>query len=125
MNSVKDALLRLVRAGLSTKKMQEAYLTVGLDDNMLFVIYGNILDAIYALVGEHTETFEESVTHLVMTAPLLTDERRVEMLMAEHKKHFGVSAQPAPYITEPEEMKRMFQENGGYLLRETPEGDWS
>ena len=123
MDRMKDALLRLVKAGLSTKKMQEAYLTVGLDDNRLFEIYGNILDAVYDLIGEHTNTFEESVTHLAMTAPILTDDRRAELLMIEYRKNHP--DQPFPLTMEPEEARQLFKENGGYLLRETPEGDWS
>ena len=125
MDRIKDALLRLVKAGRTAKTMQEAFVTVGLKDNALFDIYGNILDAIYAIVGERTETFEESVTHLAMTAPILTDERRMELLYSEYKKNYGIASQPAPYITEPREMKELFEKNGGYLLRETPEGDWS
>ena len=120
MNNVKDALLRLVHAGLETKKMQEAYLTVGLDDNKLFDVYGSILDAIYNIVGEHTETFEESVTYISMTAPILTEERRWKMLVAEYAKRNP--EQPQPYTFERKDMKELHEKNGGYM---TPEGDWS
>ena len=119
---MKDSLLRLVKAGLATKKLQEAYVTVGLDDNTLFDIYVNILDAIYGLIGEHTNTFEESVTYIVMTAPILSDERRATMLEAEYRKNHP--EQPKPNVCTTAELFKMFNENGGYL-RETPEGDWS
>ena len=123
MENVRDALLRMVRAARDSKRLQEAFLDVGLKDNMIFNIYGDIAEAIYKLIGEHTESIEESVTNLVLTTPLLTEDRRVEMLIAEYKKNHPV--QPIPLTVEQEEMRKMFKENGGYLLRETPEGDWS
>lgn len=118
MNEIRDALLRLVNAGLATKDMQEAYLKVRLDDNKLFDIYGSILDAIYKLIGEHTETFEESVTFLTMTAPMLTHERRAEMLYSEYKKNHSM---PKPDTMSSDGMKELYERNGGYM---TPEGDW-
>ena len=122
MDNVRDALLRMVRAARDSKRLQEAFLDVGLKDNMIFNIYGNIAESIYKLIGEHTESIEESVTSLVLTTPLLTEDRRVEMLMAEYKKNNPV--QPSPNTIDHDEMKKMYKQNGGYL-RETPEGDWS
>ena len=119
MDEMKDVFLRLVKAGLETKKLQEAYANAGIDDNMLMDVYGNILEAIYALLGEHTEEFADSVTHIVMTAPILSDERRAKMLYAEFKKN---NCQPSPNVIEPAEMRKMFKANGGFM---TPEGDWS
>ena len=122
MNGIKDALLRMVRAARETEALQKQYLEVGLDDNPVFEIWGNIVDAVYALVGEHTETVEESVTWTVLKAPILSDERRAEMLYAEHLKHNPEFKMPKPNILEREEMRKMVRENGGYM---TPEGDWS
>lgn len=119
MNEMKDALLRMVRAATMTKEMADAYLKVGLDDNKLMSIYGEIAETIYGLIGEHTETYNESVTCLALTTPILTDERRVELLFFEWKKNH---AQPTPNTIESEEMRKMHKENGGYM---TPEGDWS
>ena len=129
MEAVKKALTRLVRAGLELKKLQDAYVQVGLNDTKLFVINGDILDAIYLLVGEKTNTFEESITHTVMTAPILTVERRVEMLAAEYRKnHLNAEQQkpemPKPVFFSQEETEKMYRTAGGYRY-ETPEGDWS
>lgn len=120
MKEVRDALLRMVRAATKAKAMQEKYLEIGMDDQPWFDIWGEVLDAIYFLIGEHTQTFEESVTYIVMTAPILTDERRVKMLYAEYKKNFP--DQPRPHTYEVEELADMYRRSGGYM---TPEGDWT
>jgi hypothetical protein len=121
MKNIKDALLRMVRAGRKAERMQDAYVQVGLNDNMIHEIYGQILDGIYCLIGENTKSFEKSITYLAMTTPLLTDERRVEMLYAEYRKNNP--EQPAPITVEPNEFREMAKKNG--YLYETPEGDWS
>lgn len=120
MNEIKDALLRLVTAARDTKRLQEAFVNVGLKDNMIFGVYSEISSAIYDLIGEKTDTFEESVTNLVLTVPYLTNERRAEMLMAEYRKNHP--EMPAPNIMSSDGMKELFERNGGYM---TPEGDWS
>lgn len=120
MENIRDALLRLVRAGMAAKRMQEAFLNGGLNDNPLFQIYGDIADAIYCLIGEHTDTFEESTTHLALTVPALDDEHRVRVLMAEYKRNHP--DQPAPHFIRRDEMKDSVRKNGGYI---SPEGDWS
>lgn len=122
MKEIKDALLRMVMAENKIEKMRKAYVEANLDDNMLFEAIGDIHDAIHALVG-HGEDYINGATNIVMSAPILTIERRVEMLYAEFRKNHPVLS--SPVITDREEMKKMFKENGGYLLRETPEGDWS
>lgn len=123
MNGIKDALLRLVKAGREIKSLQETYLKVGLNDNPLFEAYGDICEAIYNIVGEHTEEFADSVTNLAMTTPMFTNERRTEMLMAEYRKnHPEAPEQPKPNVCTTAELFKMFNENGGYM---TPEGDWT
>ena len=120
MNEVRDALLRMVRSGLEVKSLQETYLKVGLDDGPLFGVFGDICDAIYYLIGEHKEQFTDSLTYLVMNAPILSEERRVEMLMAEYRKNFP--EQPGPSLMSSDGMKELYERNGGYM---TPEGDWT
>lgn len=120
MDGIKDALLRMVRAGIKTKNMQEAYLKVGLEDNALFDIYGDILDGIYCILGEKRNTFDQSVTFTAMSAPYLTDERRTEILYAEYMKNHP--DQPRPLTAERVDVREMYNRAGGYM---TPEGDWS
>ena len=119
MKEIQDALLRMVRAGMAAKKLQETYLKNGLDDNPLLQIYGDVADAIYILIGEHTETFDESTTKCALTVPALDDEHRVKVLMAEYKRNHP--EQPGPYFIDPLKMRESVRQNGGYVA---PEGDW-
>ena len=123
MDEIKNALLRMVTSAIATKKMADAYLTVGLDDNTLHKIYGDICDAIYYLIGERMEDFSKSVTCLAVTAPFLTDERRAELLWSEYVRNhpFVHVDQPKPLTITREQMRHMTELNGGYM---TPEGDW-
>lgn len=121
MKNVKDALLRMVSAGRKMERLMEAYVDVGLNDTMLHEAYGEIGEAIYDLVGEHTDEFAESVTYTALTAPILSNERRTEILFAEYKKNNGLVCQPSPVITERKEMKELYKKNGGYMF-DSPEG---
>ena len=120
MSDIKDALLRMIRSAMSAKKMADAYLTIGLDDNKLHRIYGDLLDAIYTLIGESVDEFGLSVTYVAATAPFLTDERRTELLYSEYLKNHQIK-QPKPFTVSPEEMRKMFKKNGGYKFN-SPEG---
>lgn len=119
MDEIKDVLSRLVKAGRKIKRMQEAYVDVGLNDTMLHDAYGEICDAVYHLIGEETEKFTESVTYIAMETPLLTEERRTEMLYAQYRRTH--TDQPKPSFISASEMKELYEKNGGYM---TPEGDW-
>ena len=123
MEEMKDVLSRLLKAGRKIMRMKEAYVDVGLNDTMLHDAYGEICDAIYHLIGENTDEFSSSVTCIAMETPLLTDERRTEMLYSQYMRTHPV--QPRPNTMMHCEMKDMYDKNGGYMLRETPEGDWS
>lgn len=122
MNEIRDALLRMIRTAMFLKKMSEAYTTLGLDNNPHHEAYGDMLDAIYYLIGEHMEEFDKSVTYLAATAPFLTDERRAELLLSEYiRNHQEQVQQPKPNTMERSEFRKMVKKNGGY---QTPEGDW-
>ena len=127
MNEIRDALLRMVRTAMFLKKMAEAYTVLGLNDNPHHEAFGDVCDAIYYIVGEHTEEFDKSVTWIAVNAPFLTEERRTEMLMSEYEKnHIACPAtepkQPKPHTFSREECKGMCKKNGGYMA---PEGDWT
>ena len=127
MNEIRDALLRMIRTAMFLKKMAEAYTTLGLDDNPHHNAYGDMCDAIYYLVGEHTEEFDKSVTWIAVNAPFLTEERRAEMLMAAYEKNHitypcDEPKQPKPHTFKREDTKKMAKDNGGYIA---PEGDWT
>lgn len=127
MGEIRDALLRLIRAWTGTKKMLDAYVKVGLDDNMIYQANGQIGEAICILVGEADADWETSRTCITLTAPYLTEERRLEMLMGVYEQNHV--QQPAPHLFSREEMKDCVKKNGGYMQewvdRKSPEGGWA
>ena len=98
MQNIRDALLRDVDACREMLKLHDAMAECGYMENPYWDTFATLADGIYKLIGEHTGTFEESITNLILTAPYLSTERRVEMLMAEYKKNFP--EQPRPIISE-------------------------
>ena len=98
MENIKAALLRDVEATRNLLDASNAMEALGYPNNPFWTNYMNVADGIYKLIGEKTDTFEESITYLTLNAPYLTNERRVEMLMAEYKKNFP--EQPRPIISE-------------------------
>lgn len=127
MTEIRDALLRMIKTARFLKKMSEAYTVLGLDDNPHNEAFGDQCDAIYYLVGEHTEEFDKSVTWIAVNAPFLTDERRAELLMSAFEKNHMVEShveqkQPMPHTFSRKDDKQMFRKNGGYMA---PEGDWT
>ena len=122
MEGIRSAIARFVSAGMKAKHLHEQYLHNDLNVDPPFEIWGEILSGLYDLIGEETETFEESVTHLAMTAPLLSEERRVKMLYSRYLKIHP--EQPKPITFETIDVQKMYRHNGGYMY-ETPEGDWS
>ena len=123
MDGIRDALLRMVKTALFLKKIAEAYTVLKLDDNPHRNAYGDLLDAIYSLIGEHVDEFGLSITYVALTAPFLSDERRTDLLMSEYvKNHSDIKVeQPKPYFFSPEELRKMAENKSGY---QTPEGDW-
>ena len=123
MTEIRDALLRMVKAYRLVGEMLDAFLMVGLNENPLMEAHGEIAEAVYQLLGEHVDEFIDSVTHLVLNVPHLSDERRAKMLYAEWKKNHP--EMPAPNTCEHSEFLEMFNKTGGYYKIETPEGDWT
>jgi len=132
MENIENALSRMVQAALDAKKLQEAFESVGLNDDKIFQIYGTVADAIYYLIGEKADAFELSVTGLVLGNGGMDLHDRVKMLMAEYRKNEALreydekilaaceedeKRQPEPITTEPGEMQAMHAKNGGYLWR--------
>lgn len=123
----RDALLRLIRAWTKANETLQAYVKVNLDDNALFQVCGHIGEAICILIGEADADWEESKTFITLTAPYLTEERRLEMLMGVYEQNHV--QQPAPHLFSREEMKDCVKKNGGYMQewvdRKSPEGGWA
>jgi len=126
MDNIKDALLRMARAGKMALELDEKMADCGFGSSPFGLLYGEISDAIYHLIGEHTETFNDSVTYTVLHAPFLYDERRAEMLYGVYKKNFETEPatveQPKPNTVTVKDLEDIYNRNGGY--RHTPEGEW-
>ena len=104
MENIKAALQRDVEACRDLLKLHKVMEACDYKDNPFWNNYATVADGIYKLIGEHTDTFEESITHLALTTPYLTNERRVEMLMAEYRKNFP--EQPRPVTSESDNKAR-------------------
>lgn len=109
MQNVKDALLREVDVCREMLKLHDAMASCGYLENPYWDTFSTSADAIYKLIGEHTETFEESITYLVLTAPYLTNGRRAEMLYAEYQKNI-VSDNPPKHVSKPDSFSATLKE---------------
>lgn len=83
---VETVFRNLVNAGMLAKTMDETIQKAGYDENPYFDIYGSIFDAIYSMIGEHTEAFEASFTYLVFNSEI-TNERRVNLLLSKYEEN--------------------------------------
>ena len=79
MNS-KKILTHLIRAGRDALNMENVLTQFGYKETPYFNLYGEIADAIYCLLDEKTDSFDQSVTHAVMHDPLTPDEVAAEQL---------------------------------------------
>ena len=120
MSEIRDALLRFTNAAMLAKKIDAALTEHGYGETPYAEIFGEISEGIYALIGEHTGKFADSVTYAMLNAPLLNNERRASCLAHAYQQ---IHSQPKPNTIEPDEFHDMAKKNG--YLRETPEGDWS
>ena len=88
MKNIEAALLREVEAGVELYKMHKAMKEIGVKDDPFWNGFVSVADGIYQLIGEKTETFEESITCLALTSPILTNSRRTGILMSVYRKNF-------------------------------------
>jgi len=121
MDNICKVMEHMVNAGMEIQNLRGKFVRNDREKDPLFEAWGELLEAIYCLVGEHKEMFNDSATSIVMNAPILSNERRTKMLMSEYRKHHP--EQPKPDTVEPDQMRDMVRQNGGYRY-ETPEGEW-
>jgi len=76
----KKVLAHLIRAGRDALNLENVLTQLGYKETPYFNLYGEIADAIYCILDEHTDSFEESVTYAVMNDPLTPDEVYAENL---------------------------------------------
>ena len=137
---MKDALMRVIKAALRAKELNEKMLDMGYGKTPYADIYGELADALFIICGEHTNRIDESFTYMVLNNPLLCLERRAALL--EHVRISNTVTAPkmsAPNTCEPEEFEQLVRKNGGYSAKtgyvsphevdekktgDTPEGEW-
>lgn len=115
MEGMRDALLRLYRAARIAAKGDKAFAP---DDSPYTHIKGNIVDAIYCLLGESGTELEKSTAFNTVEADYISEDLAVGILMTQFEMN---NLQPVPRTFQPEEMRELYKKNGGYM---TPEGEW-
>lgn len=76
----KKVLTHLIRAGRDAINLENVLNQFGYKETPYFNLYGEIAEAIYAMLGEDTKSFDQSITHAVMHDPLTPDEVCAEEL---------------------------------------------
>ena len=79
MNS-KKVLLHLIRAGRDAIHLEQTLNNIGYKETPFFNIYGEIADAVYEMLGEKTDSFDESMTYAAMHDIYTSDEQCAERL---------------------------------------------
>ena len=78
--NAKNVLTHLVRAGRDALHMEETLKQLGYKETPYFNLYGEITDAIYALLDEQTDTIEESKAYAAVHDIYTPDEVCAEEL---------------------------------------------
>lgn len=76
----KNILTHLIRAGRDALHLEKTLNSIGYDGTPYYNLHGEICDAIYGIIGENTDTFEESITYAAMNDCLIPDELCAEQL---------------------------------------------
>lgn len=78
--NAKNVLTHLVRAGRDALHLEETLKKLGYNETPYFNLYGEISSAIYALLNEDADTFDESMTYAAMNDIYTPDEVCAERL---------------------------------------------
>ena len=78
---IESVFRNLVDAGVRARKLDEAMKNAGFDDNPYFEIYGCVAQAIYSLLDEHTENYEDSIADYSLSDKLHGIQERVDVLL--------------------------------------------
>ena len=75
-------LTHLIRAGRDALHLEKTLNSLGYRETPYFNLYGEITDAIYGILGEETDTVEDSLAHAALNDCLTPDEICAERLAA-------------------------------------------
>jgi hypothetical protein len=77
---LKQALVHLIKAGRDALHLDQTLNSIGYKDTPYFNLHGEIADAVYKIIGEETDTFDESMTYAAMHDIYTSDEICAERL---------------------------------------------
>lgn len=82
----KKVFVHLVKASRDAYHLEQTLNSVGYTETPYFNLYGEISEAMYHMLGEKTDTFDESITHAAVHDVFTTDEQCAEQLaeLCEH-----------------------------------------
>lgn len=83
----KTVLTHLIKAGRDALHMEESLKKLGYAETPYYDLYGEISEAIYCILGENSDTFDQSTTYAAIHDFFMTDEQCAEYLthMCEEK----------------------------------------
>lgn len=98
----KKVLTHLIRAARDAIHLERTLDDLGYKETPYYDLYGEISEAIYGIVGEDTEEFDESVTYNVLHDQFTPDELSAEQLasMIKGSDSLNLSAEAKEVITE-------------------------
>jgi hypothetical protein len=86
----KEAMKHLVRAHRIAMDIDKIFRSLGYSETPYDDIAGYVADGIYFLLGEHTDTFDKSVTFSVLNNKEKTEEEKCASLLCEYVQNNGV-----------------------------------
>lgn len=132
MDKIKDAFLRLLRAGQTVDKLRRVYATVGLKTDDLFEVFNNIHDGLCILTGEESNEYGDTSVYLALTGNGWSERERLAMLIRAYLKNktmneydeqiLDVVEQPKPRIIDRDEMKKQAEAGCGYMAKRGDDG---
>ena len=79
-------LLCLVEIGMKMDQLDEDLRALGYGDTPYWDLSCKVSDALYNFLGEHTGTYQESVTYKALNEPGLTERERTKLLMDVYRE---------------------------------------
>jgi hypothetical protein len=92
--NIKNILTHLIKAGRDSLHVEKTLREIGYADTPYYSLYGEICEAIYGLLGENTECFEESNTFAAMHDIYTPDEicaERLEEIFLSNPANTGLN----------------------------------
>ena len=84
---MKEVLTHLIRASETARQMDAAMHDLGYTNNPYIDIFGEIADAVYYLLGEKKECFEDSATYWALNGDRLSEDDKLTILLEIYRKN--------------------------------------